>query len=286
MLELLLLTFFGSHSINFEAAPKLPGIEILNPAPLPVKRIAQTAPRLLSTPFIAVQATDPISGKTLFSHKADRAQGIASLTKLMTYLVIRENHQFDEVVTVPEAATRVIGAQVDLFAFEKLTVETLLEAILIPSANDAASALAIWSAGSEDKFVAQMNQKAKDLGLDSAVFYNASGLDIERPKDNCDTSTPGCKIETVGNLMSARDVMKLTRILLRDDWFARTVAKEHFYGQSVDEEFLHEKASTNQLFGSFVTSKGVKTGFDLPRPNIWWIGSGRVLAGIKDDFLL
>ena len=127
MLELLLLTIFGSHSINFEAAPKLPGIEILNPAPLPVKTITQAAPRLLSEPFIAVHALDPTSGKSLFSHKADHAQGIASLTKLMTYLVIRDNHEFNEVVTVPLEATRVIGAQVDLFAFEKLTVETLLK---------------------------------------------------------------------------------------------------------------------------------------------------------------
>jgi len=265
MLELLLLAFFGADSNDFwsQAAP-LPlesNIAILDIPALPVKDVDATAPKLLSDPSVAVYAKDRFSGQDLFTHEIDRPQGIASITKLMTYLIIREQHDFDEVVTVSPVAARTIGASIDLYAGEQLTVRTLLEAILIPSANDAAVALAIWDAGSEEAFVEKMNRKARELGLDSAMFYNASGLDVERPLNDCDPAENGCKIQTVGNKMSARDVMMLTRVLLRDTWFATVVQKDHFYGRSIDEKFFHEKRSTNRLFGSFINSKGVKTGY-------------------------
>lgn len=267
MFELLLLAFLGSDSGQFwdqmstQYDGSSPTIATLELPDRPVKINTQQAPRLLSEPFVAVYAQDPKSSKIFFDHQADRPQGIASLSKLMTYLVIRENHTLDEVVTVSPEAAQVVGASVDLYAYEKLTVATLLEAILIPSANDAAVALAIWDAGDEAAFVDKMNQKAQALGLETARFYNASGLDIERPKNDCDVSQAGCQIEVLGNMMSARDLMKLTRVLLRDPWFAATVQKDHFYGQSIDEAFFHEKESTNQLFGSFINSKGVKTGY-------------------------
>ena len=236
--------FFGLEKAG------LPQVEILEPSKLPVKKRGQKSPKLLESERAAIFALDLGSGKVLLEKNADRAQPIASLTKIMTALVILDAHDLEAIVSVPLEATQVAGAKVDLFAYEKLRVKTLLEAILIPSANDAAVALAVFDAGSEEDFAEKMNQMAAKLELKSAKFWNATGLDLQ---------TENGEIRT--NQMSARDVSKMTRIALRNPFFAAAVQQPHFYGTSVDERFFHEKASTNQLLGSFLNLKGVKTGF-------------------------
>ena len=270
MFELLLLAFWEattnkSEVVNFDLTSPVEIISHLSLAPLPHKKDQKVSPKLLDQEGLAVLAQDIDAGKTLFKLSAQKAQPIASLTKIMTYLVLAENHDLDAVVTISEESTKAPGASIDLYAYEKLKLSTLLEAILIPSANDAALALAIWDAGSEADFVEKMNDKAKSLGLDSAIFYNSTGLDIYESGESCDFDLKEQCIKKskkwYGNLMSAQDALKMTRIALNDDFFRETVAKDHFYGQSVDEEFLHEKPSTNKLLGSFINSKGVKTGF-------------------------
>lgn len=269
MLELLFLAFFGTQSQDFLAQQTpptvLPKIEIVEPAKLPSKKAQKIAPKLLEDEALSIWALDIGSGKTLFEKKSNRAQPIASLTKLMTFLVIMQNHDLDEIVTISPKATRTYGAQIDLYDYEKLTVKTLLEASLIPSANDAAKALAIFDAGTEDEFVEKMNQYAKKFELHSTQFFNATGLDIYEGGENCNPFTGEDCEKTYGNLASARDLMKLTRILLRNDFFRETVKKKHFYGTSTDEQFFHEKASTNQFLNdkNFINSKGVKTGYTL-----------------------
>ncbi len=238
--------FFANQDVS-----PLPQIEILEPAELPQKKQWAVEPQLLSNPATAVLAADIKSGKIIFQKKIDRAQPIASLTKIMTTYIILENHDLDEVVTVPLSATEVGGAMIGLYEYEKLTVRTLLEASLIPSANDAAVALAVHDAGSEAEFVVKMNQKAKELGLKSAKFYNSTGLDVFDSETN----------ESYGNKMSARDIAKLARMSLANPFFRETVKKSHFYGTSIDEKFFHEKETTNQLLGTFLNLKGVKTGF-------------------------
>jgi D-alanyl-D-alanine carboxypeptidase (penicillin-binding protein 5/6) len=145
----------------------------------------------------------------------------------------------------------VMGARIGLYEYEKLTVKTLLQAALIPSANDAAVALAIWDAGSEEAFAQKMNEKAEELGLKTAEFFNSTGLDMW----NDETES------WYGNKMSARDVARMARFALQDEFFRETVAQRHFWGTSVGEEFLHEKKSTNQLFDTFLNLSGVKTGY-------------------------
>jgi D-alanyl-D-alanine carboxypeptidase (penicillin-binding protein 5/6) len=253
MLEFLLFALFHSGSSDFLSKP-LPGptpkIEILRPIELPRQQAEKIAPVLFQDERTAVFATDLQSGKTLLAEHEERAQPIASLTKIMTALIILENHDLNEVVTVDLAATEAAGSRIDIYEYEKLSVRTLLEAALIPSANDAAVALAIFHAGSEENFVKEMNQKAAELELKSAQFFNATGLDLLDENE-----------QPYGNLMSARDILKLTRIALQDDFFRETVAKRSFDGTSVDEEFYHEKDSTNELLDTFLNLKGVKTGF-------------------------
>lgn len=252
MLEWLVFAFLSSSGADMSAQDfVLPEIEILQPAKIPRKNAKKVAPKLINNEKTAILAIDMGTGKTLLAKRENRPQEIASLTKIMTSLLILENHNLDEIVTIPLAATKVIGAKANFYQYEKLTVKTLLEAALIPSANDAAMALAIFDAGSEENFVKKMNRKAKELGLNSAKFYNPTGLDHYDEKND----------EWVGNKMSANDLASLAKLALRNKFFRRTVNKRSFQGTSVDGEFFHEKASTNQLFDTFLNLKGVKTGY-------------------------
>ena len=256
MLEFLFLAFLSDGSQAFlaklnQVSSELPRVEIFSPAKVPLKPQEKVAPKLLDEGRVSVLAFDEGSGKILFEENMSRVQPIASLTKLMSFLVIMENHSLDEIVTVPLKATQVSGAKIDVYQYERLSVQTLLEAILIPSANDAMMALAIFDSGTEEAFVKKMNEKAESLGLTSAKFYNSSGLDI------FDEHEGGY----YGNQMSALDVLNLARVALNNDFFRETVAKSSFWGTSVDGRFSHEKVSTNQLLGTFINSKGVKTGY-------------------------
>ncbi len=264
MIEWLLLAYFSDQGQTFLSAPSLaPRSEmvLISPAALPTKSVEKLEPKLLADADLAVFAQDLGSGKTLFKKSSQNVQPIASLTKIMTYLIIREEHDLDEIVTVPLIATQIEGAKAGLYAYEKLTVATMLEALLIPSGNDAAVALAVHNAGTEEDFVKKMNQKAAQLGLSSAQFFNASGLDIFEVVCADEECKEVLDEKVFGNLMSAQEVALMARVALQDEFFRTTVAKTEFYGTSADDAFAHQKASTNQLLGTFVNSKGVKTGY-------------------------
>ncbi len=256
MLEFILFALFSDTSGEFlgqmeEEMRRLPRIEVLEPAKVPLKIPKKVAPKILDDKRTAVLAFDENAGRVLFSQNENRAQPIASLSKIMSFLVIYENHDLDEEVSIPLSATKIEGAKADLYHHERLTVGALLEAILIPSANDAMVALALYDSGTEQVFAKKMNEKARGLGLRSAEFFNSTGLDI------LDEETG----EVHGNKMSASDILQLVRIALNNDFFRETVGKKTFSGTSVDERFFHEKKSTNELLGTFLKSKGVKTGY-------------------------
>ena len=117
------------------------------------------------------------SGQTVFEHAADVPRPMASLTKLMTALIIVEHHDLTETVAIPSAAEAVEGNVAYLKAGEHFTVGSLLSALLIPSANDAAVALAVYHSGSVGAFAKEMNERARSLGLTHTSFQNAAGLD-------------------------------------------------------------------------------------------------------------
>lgn len=127
-------------------------------------------------------AVDLQSGKTLLSKNSDQIRSIASITKMMNAVVSRENINLDENITLTGDMLSYWGGTPVLFEGLKITARDLLKAALIQSTNDAAEALA-YSIG-EEKFVALMNQKAKELGMENTVFYDACGMD---PKNR---STP------------------------------------------------------------------------------------------------
>lgn len=185
---------------------------------------------------------DAASGHELAASQADLPLAPASLTQLMTAYVllgdIRKNKlSLDEMLTVPEAATRVDGARVFLKAGDQVSVDTLLQAMLVQSASDATLTLVTAADGSEAAFVERMNREAKRLGMTKTRFMNATGL-----------TEPGHE-------SSARDLALLGRALVRD--FPGRMA---FFGQ---KEFAYKGITyynANRLLWRDETVTGLKVG--------------------------
>jgi D-alanyl-D-alanine carboxypeptidase (penicillin-binding protein 5/6) len=160
-------------------------------------------PPALQAPSYYVRAS--YDGAVLASHDAARRVPMASITKLMTVLVALEHARLDDVVTVPQAATGIGESTVNLRAGERVTVRDLAVASLVPSANDAATALALYVGhGSIGRFVALMNAKARALGLRDTHYVNPHGLDAP------------------GHVSSARDSARLLQAALRQAFIRNT----------------------------------------------------------------
>ena len=135
-----------------------------------------------ASPVISAKSAvviDADSGKILYERDAHTRRGMASTTKIMTALVALENAPTDMLVTVDPRACGVEGSSVYLFEGEQITMETLLYALMLQSANDAAEAIAYAVAGSIEGFADLMNRKADELGLTATHFENPHGLDGE-----------------------------------------------------------------------------------------------------------
>ncbi len=169
--------------------------------------------RRLSASGIIITALD--SGQTLFERSADTARPMASLTKLMTALLITENHDLSEWVTVPADIEDVAGTVAHLPAGDQLTVGDLLSALLIDSANDAAVTLARFHSGSLSAFVEHMNARARSLGMKSTVYANPTGLDAPAqktsPRELAWLTMYTLRIPAIAERMSMRGARLTTR---------------------------------------------------------------------------
>ena len=206
-----------------------------------IAALALVPPGLGAPPQVAGRAwlvENGATGQVLLAHNAYRPVPIASLTKLMTILLTLEHTHLNDVVTVSREATEAQDSTVTLRAGERLTVRELLEASLIASANDAADALASYVGhGSEDRFVAMMNARAKQLGLRETHFVRPDGLDAP------------------GHLSSAHDVTFLARLLMHHA-IVRQIVRMRVATIS-DGHVLH---TWNDLLYSYPGIFGVKTG--------------------------
>ncbi len=145
------------------------------------------------------------TGEVLYESNSDEPLPPASVTKVMTLLLTMEAIDSglisrEEVVRTSEYAASMGGSQVYLEPGEEMTVGELLKCVVVASANDAAVALAEHIAGSEEAFVAKMNERAAELGMKNTVFKNTNGLD-----DNVD-----------GHVTSARDIAIMSRELINE----------------------------------------------------------------------
>ncbi len=147
---------------------------------------------------------DVDSGRVLYEHNADRKMLIASTTKILTALVaIEEGDLHDSVKVSREAAYTEGSAMYPYGGGETLTLETLLYGVLLCSGNDAAVAVAQHVGGSVKGFVALMNEKAQELGMEHSSFANPNGLDDEQ------------------HYSTARDMAKLARAALENETLMR-----------------------------------------------------------------
>ena len=149
---------------------------------------------LISIPLVKAEETEDLApnaksaimieastGEILFQKNKDEKLAPASMTKMMSMLLIMEdiengNLKWNEMITTSEKASSMGGSQIFLKVGEKMTVEDLLKGVAIASGNDAVVALAERVSGSEEQFVKRMNTRAKDLGLKNTNFINATGL--------------------------------------------------------------------------------------------------------------
>jgi serine-type D-Ala-D-Ala carboxypeptidase (penicillin-binding protein 5/6) len=200
-----------------------------------------TAPAFASPPPVGGRSyyvENSVTGEVLATYKARERLPIASITKLMTVLVALDHARLDDVVTVTKQAARVGGSTIGLRPGEQITVGALIEGALIPSANDAAVALADYvGGGSQSAFVRLMNEKAQEFGLDDTHFVNPDGLDA------------------AGHYSSARDVTRLAEIAMRNPVVGGDVRQKT--AAISGGRVLHTR---NDLLYSFPNLLGVKTG--------------------------
>ncbi|HEY6780050.1 MAG TPA: D-alanyl-D-alanine carboxypeptidase family protein [Thermoleophilaceae bacterium] len=183
---------------------------------------------------------DGRTGALMWARDANARRSMASTTKLMTALLTLERARPGQVFTSPGYDPLPAESQIHLAAGERMTVADLLRALLLESANDAAVTLADGISGSTPAFVAQMNERARQLGLDDTSYANPIGLDDP------------------ANYSSAQDLAALAVRLLRKPRFARIVNRP----QATLRSGAHERVidNRNDLVGSYSWVDGVKTG--------------------------
>lgn len=193
-------------------------------------------------PQIARAYLVQIGDRDLWAGHADERLPPASLTKIMTALLVLEDYRPVQVVTVSATAAK-SSSSVKLQAGDRLSVEALLTATLLASANNACAALAEAMAGNVSAFVAKMNARAQALGLSNTHFANPCGFDAP------------------GHYSSARDLARLAHAALAHPEFAALVAKPEATIATVDGARTFHLRNRNALIGSYAPAIGVKTGY-------------------------
>ena len=198
----------------------------------------------LSLTCRAAVLVEPESGRVLYEKNPDERMPIASITKLMTLLLTFEaihggKLTLDTLVPVSEHAYHMGGSQIWLEPGEQFTLDEMIKAICVSSANDAAVAVAELVGGSEQGFVQMMNDRAAELGMTNTTFHNACGLDTE------------------GHLSTARDVAIMSRQIL-------TTCPEVLHYTGIWTDTLRGGATqlvnTNKLLRRYNGITGLKTG--------------------------
>ena len=192
---------------------------------------------------------DMATGTVLFEQNAHEKLAPASVTKVMTMLLIMEaidsgKISWDDLVTVSETAAAKGGSQIYLKVGETMSVTDMLKSVAVSSANDCACALAEHIAGSESAFVEKMNQRAKELGMNDTNFVNCTGLDDDDKAKEHLTSANDIALMSRELMANHPDIQKFTTI-----WM--DTVRNGAFGLS----------NTNKLVRFYPGATGLKTGF-------------------------
>ena len=192
---------------------------------------------------------DVATGKVLYEQNATEALPPASVTKVMTMLLIMEaidagKIKWEDMVTASETAAAKGGSQIFLKAGETMSVTDMVKSIAVSSANDCACAMAEHLAGSEAGFVEQMNNRAKELGMENTHFVNCTGLDDAPEAKEHKTSAKDIAIMSRELMLHHPDIKKFTTI-----WM--DTVRGGTFGLS----------NTNKMVRFYSGATGLKTGF-------------------------
>ena len=215
-----------------------------------------------SMPYLELQTQAALAIKTdgsrvYYNKNIEMQRSIASLTKLMTAIVVMENYDLNAIVEISSSAVKREGSNGDLRPSESITVRSLLDIMLIESSNDAAFALA----QQKNNFVSLMNKKAEELELDGTHFTNPDGLD------------------SPNNHSSALDIAKIFGYLINNHPEMFEILKtKNMVVYSADGKIEHRLESTNELLGKTDEVIAGKTGFTDE-------AGGSLILLIKNDII-
>lgn len=242
----LLLSFLVLFSFSVSAKEKTVSSECdITDLEVPLSETAETSAvgTVLEIKAKSAVLLEPNTGKILYEQNADEQLPPASITKIMSLLLVMEaldrgDFDLETVVNASEHACSMGGSQIWLEPGEGMTVHDLLKATVIASANDACVALGELVAGSEEGFVELMNKKAKELGMNSTTFKNCTGLDAE------------------GHITTANDVAIMSGELIKHDLIKdySTVWMDSL------RDGKSELVNTNKLVRFYKGTTGLKTG--------------------------
>ena len=179
------------------------------------------------------------TGTILTESNADARLPMASTTKILTAIIIIEDCDLDEEITVPNAAVGAEGSSIYLKKGERINIRDLLYGLMLRSGNDSAAALAIHHSGSLEKFAEAMNDRAKKIGAENSNFKNPSGL-----PDNEHYTT-------------ARDLCKIACYAMHNPMFKEIVSTKNYKGQY--RSFVNK----NKMLRMCEGANGVKTGYTV-----------------------
>jgi len=207
--------------------------------------------RCLAAPEVAAPSCilmDATTGTVLYEKEADRPLAPASVTKVMTLLLVMEaidrgQLQWDDMITASANAAGKGGSQVYLEENERMTVRDMVKCVTVASANDCAAALAEAVAGSETEFVERMNRRAAELQMTNTHFANCTGLDDEAGADV--------------HYTSARDIAIMSRELLRHP----EIREFTTIWMDTIRDGTFGLTNTNKLVRFYPDTTGLKTGF-------------------------
>lgn len=212
---------------------------------------SQSQPSLIYTnseasPAVSAKSAvliDASSGAVIVEKDADKRLPMASTTKIMTALVAIENCDITKEISIPKGAVGVEGSSIYLYEDEKLTLEDLLYAMMLESANDAATAIAIEVGGSIEGFAAMMNLKSAALGLENTHFENPHGLDSEE------------------HYTTARELGKIASCAMKNETFRKIVSTRKKTIPLNGTEGVRLLINHNKLLKNYDNAIGIKTGY-------------------------
>lgn len=228
---------------------------IVDPTPIGPMPV-QTGTEPLTVNAAGIMAIDAATGTPLFTQNSGKRLPIASVTKMVTTLVILSRHSVNDTVTIPKLPTyQTADETIGLIPGEKYKLGDLVRAALIPSANDAADALALYDSGTTAKFAAHMNAKMAEWGIADTRFSNPSGL------------------QDTGNYASAAALAKIATLAIANPFIRQTVNQTETIftsasGRTFDLKTTDQLLATGQFYG-------IKTGY-TPAAGECFVGLTRI----------